>query len=130
MNAQSQALLVQNNMSYKDACINEEPKGLEVAMINWQGEEFFGVNHPQAQNRPFSLVVENTRSKKCAIDIGQQDANNQQQVVNNGQQQKKSGQQPDKGKQQASISQQAISTPPPVQNVQILPRGQPATPKE
>ncbi|XP_057864610.1 uncharacterized protein LOC131072459 [Cryptomeria japonica] len=36
----------------------------------------------------------------------------------------------DKQKQQASTSQQAVNTLPPVQNVQILPRGQPAQPKE
>ncbi|XP_059064494.1 uncharacterized protein LOC131856653 [Cryptomeria japonica] len=52
------------------------------------------------------------------------------QAVNNGQQQNKFGQQLDKGKQQASTSHQAISTPPPVQNVQVLPRGQPTAPKE
>lgn len=130
MNAQSQALMVQNNMSYQDVGINEELKGPEVAMMNWQGEEFCGVNHLQEKNRPFSPVEENTRSEKCAIDIGQQATNSQQQAVNNRQQQNKSGQQLDKGKQQASTSHQVVSTPPLVQNVQILPRGHPVAPKE
>lgn len=92
MNAQSQALMVQNNMSYQDVGINEEPEGLEVAMMNLQFEEFCGLNHPQAQNRPFSHVGANARSKKWAIDIGQQATIRQQQAINNGQQQNKFGQ--------------------------------------
>ncbi|XP_059066329.1 uncharacterized protein LOC131857648 [Cryptomeria japonica] len=81
MNAQSQAFMVQNDTSYQDAGVNEEPKSLEVAMMKWQGEEFCGVNQPQAQNKSFSPVVANIRSKKRAIDIGQQATNHQQEVV-------------------------------------------------
>lgn len=113
-------------MSFQDASVNEESKGPNVALMNWQGEEFCGVNQVQVQNQPHTPTVVNTRLKKCAIDIRQQAANYQQQVANHQQQAGNGQQQGDKGKQQPSTSHQATRVPLPIQNMQILPRGQPA----
>lgn len=47
--------------------------------MNWQGEEYCGVNQPQVHNQPHTPIAANTRSKKHSIDIGQHVVNNQQQ---------------------------------------------------
>lgn len=105
-----QALMVQNNVivledsthGTHDQQISHSEQGPNVTLVNWQGEEFCGVNQPQDQNQSYTSIAANTQSKKRAIDIGQQ---------------------ADKGINQTSISQQAPPGPQPTLNIQIVPKG-------
>lgn len=74
----NQALMVQNNVVVprnSSQEVNEqqsastEQGSLDVTLMNWQGEEFGGVN--QLQSQSYTPVVTSTRSKKRVVDMGQ-----------------------------------------------------------
>lgn len=93
----NQALMVQNSVVVprnQSQEVNEqqsapmEHDSPDVTLMNWQGEELCGVNQPQ--NQSYIPVVANTRSKKRAVDMGQQTNKNNNQPFSSTQAQARS----------------------------------------
>lgn len=67
MQARAHALMVQNNtmsFQYPGQENKEEQDTPDMALMNWQGEEFCGVNHPQTQNQSNTPIAANTRQNE------------------------------------------------------------------